>query len=1376
MSTFKYFFRDFGMYRSEHLKSPPTNNLRDFELPRGSVFHYLPEDSVVKGIPSDHWGIRNAQRLVMVEHITELSSDAKEGRPRQATNNAKSQIRAYHRRHRKLKESRSLSTSTRDDRTVLVENYGILPDLYRYTQSYFTQYYRWMNIFRTMAVNLNRVGQETGRQQFISMSIPTPLPSLSEIRQAEDKVTRERAEMFSSPEALMVLEVWKWLGDKRDTSIFATLSKEDVQRINLIWRHENRWVVMNLGVLDDWRKGEDGEGFVDPQVMQKHFLRVLMALFETATPTQPPKRTKIKEGEEEEEESPKLTDDKDDPSKLQEDIDDEDLDKELDGFNEKTQREAQAEKGTNPLKAEEERTLSDGVVSRADAMADEGLISAAEYKRFDALAKKHETLPDPRTGKGSLVESSKIDPKTLLIEEPTKFADDEWISDKSMLETTLQEFDSRYVNDVLPKDVSNMVLGFQNAGAAVTDYQVETIKDVANTYEAHTVRLTPVNGKSSTLRFKIPVVDEEGTFLANGVKYRMRKQRADLPIRKVKPTRVALTSYYGKVFVDRSEKTVNNYGRWLTKELTTIALDDDDNRITNLKSSDVSDHTLKIPRPYAILSETFVSFTLAGIDFFFDYHKREERFGEDVVKKAEKKDLVVVGAKKGTPVLMDTNGAIYVGVGKDQEVQGRIEDLASLDMAKAPVDVAELKVFSKSVPMGVALAYYVGLDTLIDYFDSPVKRVPSGERVELSDEEFAIKFDGETLVVDRNDRLASLLLGGFREYKHTIKRYAVDDFNKKDVYYNVLTENGMGAQHLRELQLMRDMFIDPITKEILAGMEEPTTWLPLLMRAAELLLTDYSPTETDMDHMRIRGYERIAGAVYTEMVNSLRAFNSREGNPEARVEMKPFAVWQTINSDPSVSLIEDRNPIQNLKEKEAVTFTGEGGRSKVSMVARTRVFGDSDMGVISEATTDDGNVGINNSMSANPKYTSLRGMTAKYDKKEDGAARLVSTSALLSPSADRDDPKRVNFISIQHAQGISAKGYQPTPLRTGYERVIPHRVSDLYAYTAKKSGKVTKVTKEAVTVEYEDGETVIIQLGRRFGKAADSIYPHEVITNLQVGDKVKEGDGVTYNPQFFTPDPLDNRRLVWKAGVMCRTAIYEATDTFEDSSAISERIANEMRSDITHTRELIFSFDQVVRQMVEVGSVVDSESILCIIEDSVTADSDMFDDETYETLRLLSANSPKAKYGGTVEKIEVLYHGDKEDMSESLRKLADQSDRALAKERRAMGQEVVTGGVDDTLRVNNKSLELDSMVVRVYITQEEPTGIGDKGVFGNQMKTIFARVMSGTNETESGEEIDAVFGYQSISNRILLSPEIAGTTNTLMRVLSKRVADVYFNG
>lgn len=47
------------------------------------------------------------------------------------------------------------------------------------------------------------------------------------------------------------------------------------------------------------------------------------------------------------------------------------------------------------------------------------------------------------------------------------------------------------------------------------------------------------------------------------------------------------------------------------------------------------------------------------------------------------------------------------------------------------------------------------------------------------------------------------------------------------------------------------------------------------------------------------------------------------------------------------------------------------------------------------------------------------------------------------------------------------------------------------------------------------------------------------------------------------------------------------------------------------------------------------------------------------------------------------------------------------------------------------------------------------------------------NETKSGKPIDAIFGYQSISNRIVTSAEVIGTTNTLLREITKEVINIY---
>jgi hypothetical protein len=298
-------------------------------------------------------------------------------------------------------------------------------------------------------------------------------------------------------------------------------------------------------------------------------------------------------------------------------------------------------------------------------------------------------------------------------------------------------------------------------------------------------------------------------------------------------------------------------------------------------------------------------------------------------------------------------------------------------------------------------------------------------------------------------------------------------------------------------------------------------------------------------------------------------------------------------------------------------------------------------------------------------------------------------------------------VTIQHAQGISAIGYKPAPCRTGYERVIAQRTSDLFATTAKQPGVVKNVTEEAITVEYKDGSTQSIQLGRRFGSAAGSVYPHQVVTGLKKGESFSSGKCIAYNSNFFSPDPLDPNVVLWRGGVICKTAFMEANDTFEDSSVISEEIAKQLGTGVTHVRHLFFNFEQTVRNLVEVGTVVDNETILCTIEDAITADNDLFSSDTLDTLKLLSGNTPRAKYAGHVEKIEVFYFGDIEDMTPTLRAITEKADKQLAKQCRALGKPVVTGSMTDSIRVDSTVLQLDNLVVKIYITETDGAGVGD---------------------------------------------------------------------
>lgn len=346
-------------------------------------------------------------------------------------------------------------------------------------------------------------------------------------------------------------------------------------------------------------------------------------------------------------------------------------------------------------------------------------------------------------------------------------------------------------------------------------------------------------------------------------------------------------------------------------------------------------------------------------------------------------------------------------------------------------------------------------------------------------------------------------------------------------------------------------------------------------------------------------------------------------------------------------------------------------------------------------------------------------------------------------------------------------------MRTGYETVLAHRTSDLYAFTAKKPGTVRSINDHGIIVDYADGSVQGYELGRRFGNAQGLTVAHEVVTQLKPGDQIALGDCIVYNTGFFEPDFFDPKRVVWKNSLNVRTALWESTQTYEDSSVISNRVSKLLSTKITKVKMVVLNFDQAVSHMVKVGQAVTAESVLCIIQDAVTANSKLFNEQSIDTLKALSAQTPRAHVEGVVEQIEVFYHGDREDMGETIKELCDWGDNQLRKRASAVARKSNTGEVDGGFRIDGNPLGLDKIAVRFYITYDAGAGVGDKAVFSNQLKSVVGEVLEEPMHSEDGQEIDALFGYRSLEARIVESPMIIGTTATLLKLIGANGAKIY---
>lgn len=1054
MLFYEQFYRVHGIRKLDQLMRPPLSSSESLTLPKRSILHYVTDDPLQAGPASDELIFKQITRPIQMGHVTEIG-DTK-GNPRRISVAIDPLVRKYHTQNRRFRQMRDLVQATRDESTLVVYNYGFIAPLYRYMRSYYSEYYKWTNSSAALWKNVAKVAEESDRHQFVLCKIPLILPSVPDLNIGTQGVTQRMVSIFSSGESLLLLELWKWFGEGRADSQLSLIPLDRLARVNLVYQESGQWFVVNLGLLNSWRSAPSDERQADPKAnteglppatMQRRWLRLMMSLSHVRTetnldadapatakepqvlPNARPEESEVQTSDFEPDEAsssqaPQETAlaDTDVTDTAPDLTDEEEIARQVDA--DLSQLETISRAAVPELDAPEEvtiveaATLEDGVMNVCERLADKGMLSAAEYLRFSTLASAYRKIKAP-DGKGTLEQFIQIPPETLKISESPQLTDIKSVTDKTMLRSSLLAFDSRYIEKVLAKDVAGMVLNIQHAGIAVTGYEVERVDDILGSYDNHVVKITPVEGTSSTLQFKLPALSEDGTLRSNEVSYRLRKQVSDLPIRKIGPGRVALTSYYGKVFVTRSTKRVNDWGQWLRNQIMAKGLDDADETITSMYPAPVFDRGFQSPKVYSAIAMGFRAFVLKTARYdrtngqktfsvSFDHSKREALYGAATLALYEKAGALVCGvSSQGEYLVVDANDTFYAGRNGTLVDLGPIEHLLGVGQEKAPVDFAEMRVMGRTIPIGLVLGYEMGLDKLLRLLKVTPRRVPAGQRANLGSDEYALVFSDETLVFSRDDRAASLVLAGFNDYHRGIRAFSVQEFNRKGVYLNVLDAGGPSARYLRELDLLYQLFIDPITRDLLIEMREPTNFRGLILRSCEMLLNDQHPAELDPEFMRIKGYERMAGAVYAEIVRSIRSHAGRTGKARMPIDLNPYAVWKAITQDPSMAMVSDINPIENLKQQEAVTFAGTGGRGSRSMTKHTREFHRNNMGTISESTVDSSDVAINTFTSADPQFTSLRGISRRYKIGETGATALLSTSALLAPGSDRDDPKRV---------------------------------------------------------------------------------------------------------------------------------------------------------------------------------------------------------------------------------------------------------------------------------------------------------------------------------------------------------------------------------
>jgi len=1035
--THKEFYKDFGIRRISDFKDPKVILSKDITYPKNTLIVWYKTPDVAEMPNKDdnllsRLSVPTIYTIVKYDTATIGNFKSLTGQATKVINELKKKSPGF--KVLKPNPSKVVIPSNK----VLVVNYAVLNSLYKYINNPLNPYYKWHNAFRTMTKSFSSpIETKIGRDIYIALNTPINIPNIATLDRFSKVISRQTLKVFTSDEHLTLLDLWIFLTPKGDSkSAWNDVPVENYKYINFMFTTTTGVTILNLGLLYSMLDTNDLKsplGKYNPKMVKKLLYVYLLNIQEAPVRTMAELMSKDEDIEEElnvvDKESTvevKTSDDEVKTIDIDEVIENEvieaddtpaddiiDLEPELDGAivrHESKLKEYVKEYDTLDTLLEDDDNQHDRLVNRLNAMLENKQISKLEYEKNIERLTNQDEIESPYGNDIKLKDMLKITKEeTSISKEEVTLPDNVSVLDKTMLNDTNGVMSKKYMKHTYKKHILSSVMALQNTDAIVTDYSINKTENILGGYEEHILKVKALNGASSTINFRLPVVDEEtGEFKLSGNKYTMRKQKADRPIRKISGTAVGLTSYYGKLFVEKASFKKDDLGFWFQKQL--INKYDSDEKMTALILANLDMVDKTVPTLYGLLARYIRTFTYDGYIISFDFNNRNKLL-KDASKLEEVEDeygYTLVGKYKDKNLLMSPDGKIYKDTGETYEELPPIEEMLNLDMSKAPIEFAILSVYKKTIPLGILLAYYLGLDKLLKLLNTEYEVVKRTDRVKWTNDKFELVFKDRKYIITKDNDKGDIILAGIRSLNKITKELEVSVMNNMDSYVVVFTKMGLTNTYVNEIKLLNEMFVDPITKNVLSILKEPTTFKGLLVKSSIMLVDNNFKHPNKIDGVLLKGNERIAGMVYKEMVNSIRDYKSKNGFAKAKITMNPYGPWASINSDSTVSIVDDLNPISDLKQKEDLTSLGAGGRSKESLNLATRIMHPSEVGVVSEASKDSGDVGISVYLSANPKIKDTAGLSGEFSFEEDGFSSVLSTSALLAPASINDDVKRVD--------------------------------------------------------------------------------------------------------------------------------------------------------------------------------------------------------------------------------------------------------------------------------------------------------------------------------------------------------------------------------
>lgn len=318
-----------------------------------------------------------------------------------------------------------------------------------------------------------------------------------------------------------------------------------------------------------------------------------------------------------------------------------------------------------------------------------------------------------------------------------------------------------------------------------------------------------------------------------------------------------------------------------------------------------------------------------------------------------------------------------------------------------------------------------------------------------------------------------------------------------------------------------------------------------------------------------------------------------------------------------------------------------------------------------------------------------------------------------------------------------------------------------------------------IKVEYKDGTSEVFRYGDTVGSAAGSYYNHhlQLMDGMKVGKVVKEGTILAYHSGFFTMDPLIGEP-VWNTGIPATVAIVNKEVVLEDSCALSQTFADKLSFQTVYDRTIKTNAEMSILKSVKIGDKVKYNDVLMRVGFDTVTSMALDDSEVDEMFDDLNSAEYRAKREGEIVDIQIFYTSD--EMSESIKKYISSTNkmkRKMAKYSKGTdseGSHDFVSKVPIDTRIHGIALNEMDVLVIFYIRSDIGMVAADKASVANQLKTVVGDVVKEPMLTETGIEIDCLFGTASVFNRIVLSTFKTGILNRIVEKAEEDIVELYF--